>query len=261
MGNSKKPRGRKTIASVKKAIEVIEYIAYSDGEVGVTEISKGLNYGVSATYHMLNTLRECNIIEQNERTKKFKLGLKLWQIGLLAYEQNHISIVLKPYLKKLRDLTGETANLTIMDNDQVVYIAQEESNRLVRMFTQTGATEPLHCTAAGKVLLAHKAKEIQELILNRIKLDKYTDKTIVDKKEFVAELNKIRKQGYGFDDEERELGVSCIGAPVFDLSDRAIACISISGPTARFTKENREKWLDIVLQVAEEATGYLRTID
>lgn len=261
MGNNRKTKGKKTIASVKKAIEVIEYIAYSDAEVGVTEISRGLNYGVSATYHMLNTLRECNIIEQDEKTKKFKLGLKLWQIGLLAYEQNHISIILRPYLKKLRDLTGETANLTIMDSDKIVYIAQEESNRLVRMFTETGATEPLHCTAAGKVLLAHKPKELRELILNRIKLDKYTDKTIVDREEFVSELDRIKEKGYGFDDEERELGVSCIGAPIFDLSDKAIACITISGPTARFTKENREKWLNMVLQVAKEATDYLRTID
>lgn len=260
MGNNKKTKEKKTIASVIKAIEVIEYIAYSDQEVGVTEISNGLNYGVSATYHMLNTLKKCNIIEQNERTKKFKLGLKLWQIGLLAYDQNHISVTIMPYLKKLKDLTGETANLTIMDNDQIVYIAQEESDRLVKMFTETGATAPLHCTAAGKVLLAYKPKKIQELILDRIKLDKYTDKTIVNKEELVMEIDEIRKNGYGFDNEERELGVSCIGAPIFDLSDKAIACITISGPTARFNEENKKKWLDIILQISEEATNHLRTI-
>ncbi|HSH36114.1 IclR family transcriptional regulator, partial [Schnuerera sp.] len=149
MGNNKKTKEKKTIASVIKAIEVIEYIAYSEKEVGVTEISNGLNYGVSATYHLLNTLKECNIIVQNDRTKKYSLGLKLWQIGMLAYGQNHISVTLKPYLKKLKDLTGETVNLTIMDNHEIVYIAQEESDKLVKMFTTTGATAPLHCTAGG----------------------------------------------------------------------------------------------------------------
>lgn len=258
---NKKAKEKKTIASVIKAVEVIEFIAYSEREVGVTEISNGLNYGVSATYHMLNTLKECNIIVQNERTKKFKLGLKLWQIGMLAYGQNHISVTLKPYLKKLKDLTGETANLTIMDNYQIVYIAQEESDRLVKMFTTTGATAPLHCTAAGKILLAYKPEEIQEEILNEIELTKYTDNTIVKKEDLNKEIAEIRKNGYGFDNEERELGVSCIGAPIFDLNNEAIACITISGPTARFNEENKKKWIDIVLQVSNEATNHLRTIN
>ena len=258
---NKKVKEKKTIASVIKAVEVIEFIAYSEREVGVTEISNGLHYGVSATYHMLNTLKECNIIVQNERTKKFKLGLKLWQIGMLAYGQNHISVTLKPYLKKLKDLTGETANLTIMDNYRIVYIAQEESDRLVKMFTTTGATAPLHCTAAGKILLAYKPEEIQEEILNEIELTKYTDNTIVKKEDLNKESAEIRKNGYGFDNEERELGVSCIGAPIFDLNNEAIACITISGPTARFNEENKKKWIDIVLQVSNEATNHLRTIN
>lgn len=256
-----KVKEKKTIASVIKAIEVIEYIAYSGEEMGVTEISKGLNYGVSATYHMLNTLKKCNIIEQNHTTKKFKLSLKLWQIGLLAYDQNHISVTIKPYLKKLKDITGETANLTIMENDKIVYIAQEESEKLVKMFTETGATAPLHCTAGGKVLLAYKSKKIQRLILDRIELNSYTDKTIVSKEELVIEMDQIKKDGYGFDNEEREVGVSCIGAPIFDLSGNAIACITISGPTARFTPENKNKWLDSILKVSKQATKHLKTIN
>ena len=261
MGKTKKTKETKTIASVIKAVEVIEYIAYSENEVGVTEISNGLNYGVSATYHLLNTLKECNIIVQNESTKKYSLGLKLWQIGMLAYGQNPISITLNPYLKKLKDLTGETANLTIMDNHQIVYIAQEESNRLVKMFTTIGATAPLHCTAAGKVLLAYKPEIVRDSILEKIELNKYTEKTITNKKDLIYEIREIRKRGYGFDNEERELGVSCIGAPVFDLNDEAIACITISGPTSRFTEENKKHWIDALLQVAEEATNYLKTIN
>lgn len=261
MEKNEKVKTRKTIGSVIKAIEVIEYIAYSEKELGVTEISNGLDYGVSATYHMLNTLKECNIIEQNERTKKFKLGLKLWQIGMLAYDQNHISVSLKPYLKKLKNLTGETANLTIMDNYQIIYIAQEESDRLVKMFTKTGAAAPLHCTAAGKILLAYKPKETQKLIIDKIKLTKYTDNTIVTKEELIKEMVEIRENGYGFDREERELGVSCIGAPVFDLNNEAIACITISGPTTRFTEENKKKWIDNILRVSNEATNYLRVIN
>lgn len=256
----KKAKKKKNIGSVIKAIKVIEFIANSENEVGATEISRGLDYGVSATYHLLNTLKECNIIEQNKKTKKFKLGLKLWQIGMLAYEQNRLSDILKPFLRKLKELTGETANLTIMDNYQIVYIAQEESDKLVKMFTKTGATAPLHCTAAGKVLLAYRPEQVQDSVLDKIELTKYTGNTIVSREELIKELKEIRENGYGFDNEERELGVSCIGAPVFDLNDEAIACITISGPTSRFTEENKKKWIEDILMVSKEATNHLRTI-
>ncbi len=261
MGTNQNTKEVKTIASVIKAIEVIEYIAYSEKEVGVTEISNGLNYGVSATYHLLNTLKKCNIISQNNRTKKFKLGLKLWQIGILSYNQNHLSLTLKPYLKKLKDLTGETANLTIMDNNKIVYIAQEESDKLVKMFTTIGATAPLHCTAAGKALLAYKSEKTQKIILDKIELTRYTDNTIINKKDFIAEIAQVKKQGYSFDNEERELGVSCIGAPVFDINNDAIACITISGPTSRFNVKNKKRWLNMVLQVTQEATNHLKTVN
>ena len=258
MGKIKKET--KTIASVSKAIRVIEYIG-DYKEAGVTEISKGLGYGVSATYHLLNTLREENIIVQDKNTKKFKLALKLWQLGNLAYEQNHISDVIKPYLKKLRDLTGETANLTIMDNNKIVYIAQEESDRLVRMFTKTGATAPLHCTGGGKTILAFQTKELRDEIIDGLNLEEFTNTTITDKDEFIEELGKIRDNGYGFDNEERELGVSCIAAPIFDLSNSVIASISISGPTSRFTDKARSKLIKDTLAVAREVTDELSTID
>lgn len=256
----KEKKETKTIASVSKAIRVIEYVAASK-EAGVTEISRGLGYGVSATYHLLNTLREENILVQDKNTKKFKLALKLWQLGNLAYEQNHIADVIKPYLKKLRDLTGETANLTILDNNRTVYIAQEESDRLVRMFTKTGATAPLHCTGGGKTILAHKTKEVRDDIIEKINLERFTKSTITDKEEFKKELDTIKENGYGFDNEERELGVSCIAAPIFDLSNNVIASISISGPSARFTDQAKSKWIKDTVAVARQVTDELSIID
>ena len=184
---------KKIIGSIVKAVEVIEYLANSETGAGATEISRGLSYGVSSTYHILNTLKECNIIEQDQRTKKFKLGLKLWQLGMLAYEHNPISVTLRPYLRKLKDITGETANLTVMDNYQIVYIAQEESDKLVKMFTKTGATAPLHCTGAGKIFLAYKDEKVRDAIIDKLELTKFTENTIVDREELIKELEEIRK--------------------------------------------------------------------
>lgn len=252
---------KKTIASVIKAIDVINHIAQAGREQGVTEISEALNMGVSATYHLLNTLKECNIIVQNEKTKKFKLSLKLWQIGMLAFGQNHISLIIRPYLKRLKEVTGETANFMVLDNKQVVYIAQEESNKLVKMFTKIGAAVPLHCTAGGKTLLAFQPEEKQRFILEGLELKAFTEKTITDKSALIKEMEKIKKQGYGFDDEERELDVYCIAAPVFDMNNEPVGCISISGPKNRFTEENKKIWVKAIVDIANEASEYLRNIE
>ncbi|HSH34845.1 IclR family transcriptional regulator C-terminal domain-containing protein, partial [Schnuerera sp.] len=122
-------------------------------------------------------------------------------------------------------------------------------------------SKSLHCTAGGKVLLAYKTEDIRNSILEEIELTKYTENTIVNKEDLIKEIKEIKKNGYGFDNEERELGVSCIGAPVFDMNNEAIACITISGPTARFTEENKKEWIQIVLQIVKEATNYLKTIN
>lgn len=254
-------KGTKTIKSVEKAFHVIEYLAVSGESEGVTEISNAMDTGVSATYHLLNTLRELGVISQNPVTKKYKLGLKLWKIGILAYQQNELATVLLPYLRRLREMTGETANLTVLDGDKIVYIAQSESEHLLKMFTRIGATAPLHCTGAGKILLAYLPKNKQNQLLDTIELKRYTSKTLTTRKGLNKELEQIRAQGYGRDDEEREQGVRCIGAPVFGPDNQIICSISISGPKVRFSEENQIKWIKAVKEIADEATDFLRSLD
>lgn len=248
---------KKIIGSVVKAYHIIDYIAEQEIEQGATEISEALGYGVSATYHLLNTLKECNLITQNKSTKKYQLSLRMWQIGMSAYRQNHISIALKPFLIDLKNKTGETSNLTVLDRDKIVYIAQEESDKLIKMFTQTGASAPLHCTAAGKIFLAYKSKEKREEILKNYKLAYFTENTITDKGELLRELEKVKNLGYGFDIEERDEDVSCLAAPIFGLQDEVIACLSISGPNTRFTDKNIKEWINIITDIAKEATDFL----
>jgi len=251
--------GEKTVGSVIKAIEIMELLASTKDEIGATEISTKLNYGVSATYHILNTLKICRIIEQDTRTKKYRLGLKLCKIGKMAREQNHLSVLMQPYLNELRDLTDETANLTTLENSEIIYIAQAESERLIRMFTKIGARAPLYCSAAGKVLLAYQSDDKQDSILKAINFKEFTNKTITDPLALKQSLLGIKAKGYAFDDEEREYGVSCIAAPIFDFDGEVIAAISISGPTERINTQNKDRLIDYVVQVTRgvsEQFGY-----
>ena len=254
MDNNQNEKGKKTIGSVIKAMDIIELLAASEEEIGATEISNHLGCGVSATYHLLATLKMCKMIEQNSRTKKYRLGLKLWKIGKLAREQNHLASVVKPYLKKLREMTEETANLTILDKAEIIYIAQEESKKLIRMFTKIGARVSVHCSAAGKVLLAYQPAEKQESIIQLIKFHQFTEKTVTGAEMLRKELEDIRRKGYAFDDEERELGVSCIAAPIFDFDGEVIAAMSISGPTTRFDEESKERFINDLIGVTKEVS-------
>jgi DNA-binding IclR family transcriptional regulator len=249
---------KKTIGSVIKAVEIINYIAQSDEELGATEISEGVGYGVSATYHLLNTLKECNYIKQDEKTKKYRLGLKLWQLGLKAFKENDIAVDLKKYLVELKEDTGETSNLTVLDKKSIVYIAQEESDKMIKMFTKIGATAPLHCTASGKIFLAYMDKSKREDILKDYDLTKFTENTIDNREDLLKELEEIKNRGYGFDIEERDEDVSCVAVPIFDSAKGVLASISISGPHTRFTEENKEKWIPIILDIAQRASDSLQ---
>ena len=243
---------KKTIGSVVKAVEIIDMITASEHELGATEISHQLGLNVSGIYHILNTLKECNMIEQNPQTKKYRLGLKLWKIGQKAGMRNQLGVYIQPYLTELRDATNETANLTVLDNHEIVYIAQEESNRFAKMFTKMGAKAPVYCSGAGKVLLAYQTEEIRNSILSRVIFHKYTEKTILDAQTLEQELETIRRNGYAFDDEEREEGVSCIAAPIFDFDNEVIAAMSISGPTTRFRSANRDAWIEEILHITRK---------
>lgn len=251
----------KTIGSVIKAVEVLEELAKSEDGLGVTEISNRLNYGVSATYHLLNTLKQCNIIEQDKKTKKYRIGFELFRICGMAKRQNALASLAQPYLDKLREMVGETSNLVVLDGNEVIYIAQSESTKLLKLFTQLGAKVPFYCTGGGKAILSYQPKKVQDLVLNNTNFIKFTGNTLSDINELVRELDIIRQQGYAMDNEEREEGVTCIAAPVFDCYGEAIASISVSGPTYRLKEKDLSTIINNVIDVAKELSESLGYVE
>lgn len=259
--NNSSNKDTKTIGSVIKAVQIIEEIAKSDTGLGVTEISNKLNYGVSATYHLLNTLKLCNIIEQDKKTKKYRIGFALFRISAMARRQNLLANIAQPYLEELMEQIGETANLVVLDGDEAVYIAQAESNKLVKMFTKIGARVPFYCTGAGKVLLAHQPKNMKSLILEKTQYEKFTNNTITSPKILAEEFEYILNNGYAIDNEEREEGVTCIAAPVYNSDGEVIAALSISGPTYRLKAEEIDSIIESVVITAKELSRSLGHID
>lgn len=145
----------KMIGSVLKTVEVLNLLGNSETGLGATEIGTALGYGASAVYHLLNTLKHCHYVVQDERTKKYYIGHGLFCLCATAKRHNKISNIAQPYLEHLVDVFGETSNLTILDGTDVVYVGQAESTNLLKMFTQMGARVPFYCTGGGKAMVAH----------------------------------------------------------------------------------------------------------
>ncbi len=251
----------KTIGSVIKAVEVLKELSRSDGGLGVTEISNNLNYGVSATYHLLNTLKRCNIIEQDKKTKKYRIGFELFRISSVAKNQNNLANIAQPRLDELKESVDETSNLVVLDDNFIVYIAQSESTNLLKMFTQLGAKVPFYCTGGGKVILAYQSENVQKYTISKTTFNKYTKNTLATTEELINEFKIIRIQGYALDNEERELGVTCIAAPVFDCYGEAIAAISISGPSSRLNGKGIKNLIHHVMNASDNLSfdlGYVK---
>lgn len=249
----------KMIGSVLKAIDVLVLLSKSEEGYTVTEISALLNQGVSTTYHILNTLRFRAFIEQDKRTKRYKLGRGLLALCSTDSQQDMIRDLAYEYLTYLTDEFDETSNLLMLVGQEVEYISQVESTQLLKMFTKRGARVPFYCTGGGKAIFAFKSPEAQESLVNGLSFKAYTNKTITSAAQLYEEAEQIRQKGYAMDLEERELGVNCIAAPVFDRKGAPVAAISISSPLYRLDQEKKERMINCVLVAARNfsaALGY-----
>ena len=182
----------KVIASVEKAIRVLMIVAKSENGLSVTEISRELGGGISATYHLLNTLRQNDMLQQDAQSKKYTIGIGVFRLHALAQRQNTMAGIAQPELDALCRETGETSNLAVLDGKETIYVAQTESSSMVKMFTQIGARVPYYCTGGGKVILAYLPKEVQQQYAVETRFTPFTKHTVRNKTELLQELEKIR---------------------------------------------------------------------
>jgi IclR family transcriptional regulator, KDG regulon repressor len=131
--------------------------------------------------------------------------------------------------------------LGILEDTYVLYLAKEESSQAIRMISYVGRRAPLHCTGLGKVLLAYLPSSERDKVLSRIEFSKFTENTITDRKQLEIELNRIEKEGIGWDREENEKDVRCIAAPIRNYQGKVIAAASISSPSYRIKEENQNQ--------------------
>ncbi len=250
---------RTTVQSVERTLDLLEALAES-GESGIAHLSTMVGLHASTVHRLLSTLIARGYVRQNPESGRYLLGLKVLDVARAVRDHLDLRMEAAPILRKLMRESGETANLSVRDGRQIVYLEQMTSpGWMLRMFVQVGARAPLHSTAAGKVFLAHLPEPELKQVLASYPLYPYAGRTIVDLGVLLAELAEVRRQGYGTDYGEQEEGVSCIAGPVRDHSGRVVAAISISGPWIRITPERVSQLVPLVLTACaqlSEALGY-----
>lgn len=257
----KNPAERHSVQAVERALRILIILAEAGAPLTLSQIRDRTGLNISTAHRLLHTLMNDGFVTQDKDTGKYLLGLRTFEVGHAALYSMDIRTTARPFLQELVDRCNETANLAILDQDEVVYIDQIESLNMIKIFARVGSRGPSHCTGAGKVLLAQLTeRELDRYLQRRMPLQRFTDATICDPRRLREELALIRKNGFALDNGELEEGVRCVAAPLRNFENKAIAAISISGPDTRLTEAFvRERLVPEVLVAAgkiSERLGY-----
>jgi DNA-binding IclR family transcriptional regulator len=259
MSRTRNPNGGGTIQSVTRALSLLELLAKETSTISLSELSHKANLKMATVHRLLTTLMNRGFVEQDNLTLRYRLGIKLFEIGNAALIVNDLRSIVRPFLKQLSEQVNETINLAILDGTEVVYIDQLESTNMVivKMFARVGSRGPAYCTGTGKVLLADLSVDELRKRFSGVEFVKFTEYTITDIDRLIEALLKIKKQGYALDFSERDPGVICIAAPIYNYEGRVQAAISVSTPAQRISEERIEKeilplLLNITAQVSQK---------
>lgn len=232
-----------TIKTLSNVFDVLDCFQYGNSELGLSELSRTLELSKNMVFRLLMNLKSRNYIEQNERTGKYSLGIKNYVLGQVAIKTSAIYCNAQIMVDELRNEINETCYYSVLRGKSIQNICTSESSQLVRIVQEYTMTSPLHCTAAGKLLVACKDRGEMVPLVGTGVFQKYTPSTITDLFELKKELRKIQMQGYALENQEYEQGVFAIAAPVMDFKGDIIGAISICAPTCRLTDERIEKEL------------------
>jgi DNA-binding IclR family transcriptional regulator len=235
-------RTTKSIQSIERAVTILRAFTEAEPELGVTELGRRLSLHKSTVSRILATLQQEGLVNHNPETGRYRLGLGIISLAGVALGRLGVRAVAQPHLSGLVAATEETVNVSVRDGRECVNIERARSPQPIRYVGWIGRRMPLHCTAAGQVLLAYLPFEAQADFLAG-SLPAYTGRTVVDPEALKAILARICQQGHAIVHEEFEDGFSGIAAPIFNHIGQAVAAVSVSGPTYRMGPGKIERFV------------------
>lgn len=245
------------VQSVDRALSIIETLAEDDEGYRLSDLAIRTGLSTSTVHRLLATLESRRFVQFDRSQSKWHVGARCFTVGATFARRRNFAAQAVPYLRKLRDLTRETANLAVVDDEFIIVLTRMESREIMRSLTKLGGRVAMVASGVGKAVLATYSNEDVSAIIHHHGMPRLTKKSIVRPGELFKELEKIRRQGYAVDDEEACMGLRCVAAVVFNDCAEPLAAISVSGMTSRLTDERLPQLGQTVREVAAELTAAL----
>ncbi|MDH3698272.1 MAG: IclR family transcriptional regulator [Flavobacteriaceae bacterium] len=240
--------------SVQKTFAIMEYFTPQKPEWGVTELAKEIGSNKSTVFRFLAQMHTIGILDKNDQTEKYRLGLKLFELGNRVELRTALVEKTHPVLEMVAKRITETVHIAVLKDHQVFYIDKVESPQGLKISSQIGSYLPAYATSLGKVLLAFLPEDQLDRTLDHLYGDNgalpLTTNTITDKGKMVRELAEIRKKEYAIDREEFEVGLICVAIPIFNQNQQVVASLSASGPANRFNEDEVKNYVAILQEGA-----------
>lgn len=224
------------VRAVERAARILASFDNENPTMGLTEIAQAVDLHKSTTHRIVTTLVHYGFLERASDGGRYRLGIRLANLGFRVIQRMDLRKEALPVMTQLRDQWDETCDLSIFDDDHVLYIEVMHSNHTLRIAAAVGQHLPAHCTASGKLFLANMEPDALETFLERT-LTGHTCNTVTSPAELRSQLDQIREKGFSIDQEEYEAGIFAVSAPIRDQSGKMVAALSIPSPTSRMTSE------------------------
>ncbi|NTF41062.1 IclR family transcriptional regulator [Rhizobium sp. AC27/96] len=253
--NSRRERETGTLG---KLVALLDLVALGDEPMRFTDILSLSDQPRGTLHRQLSHLVEEGLLEV-DRDGRYIIGIRLLKLASRSWERNEFRAIAEPHLRRLQELTRETVHLGVLRGSEVIYLDKVEGRQSVRMYSQIGNASPAYCTGVGKAALS--ALDDAELAVRIADLEfrPYTEHTLRNAADLLADIADIRMRGYAFDREEHESGICCVAAPIRSDGDHMLAGISVTGPAYRVALQRLEEWAPLVVSAADSIMTDMRS--
>jgi IclR family KDG regulon transcriptional repressor len=245
-----------SVAAVLKVFAILQALS-ERSETGISDLSVRLAMPKATVYRFLQTMMTLGYVHQQADSERYGLTMRAFELGAKALQYPDLVDLAKHHMQMLADKTGETVHLGTLIDSEIIYVHKIDSRHTLGMYSKVGRRAPLHCTAIGKVLLAWEHPERRDRILDGAEFKRFRDKTIVERGPFLAELERVRLQGFGEDREEFDDHIRCLGIPIFDRLNQPIAGMSISFPTFRYDDQKAPEIIAMLTAASRDISSHL----
>lgn len=236
---------------LERCTAIMEFVAESDRPVSVVELVRALSLPKPTAHRLCRILENMGMLVRDPLAKGIVVGPRLLSLALNATLSTGEEAIRRSILRRVVEQTGETCSLTTMVGDELVFLDRVESESPLRLQLFAGSRVPLYCTSGGKLFLAFLSKEQRERYVRTVQLKAHTENTITDPDTLLQELDKIKREGVGHDNQEFVKGLVAAAVPVFDTRRRIRAALSVNAPEGRRGPEAKQRHIDVLRQAAD----------